>query len=102
MGQTLVTSKQDNKLIARIAELEKIVQGMRANQVQKISYGNITIDGTGAQGVITVGTGITITVDNNGVGLITVGNISISGTGTITVTDGTNNRILIGYQQSGF
>ena len=57
---------------------------MRSNQVQKISYGNITIDGTGAHGVITVG------------------NITIADTGTITVSDGVNDRVIIGFQSGGF
>lgn len=102
MASSLASRRQHTKIVQRIAELEQTIFEMRSNQVNKITYGNIVIDGTGAQGVITIGNGITITVDSNGNGLITVGNITISGTGTITVTDGTNKRVLIGYESGGF
>ena len=107
MSQTLVDRRQENKLVERVAVLEEIIQALRANQNQKMYFGNITIDGSGSQGMITLGNGLVLTVDANGNGKITVGNtITITGDanghGTITVSDGSNTRILIGYQAGGF
>ena len=84
MSLTLVERDQQNKLIERIASLEAQVQALRANQNQKIQFGNITIDGSGTQGTITIGSTITITA-------------TTANQGTILVSDGVNNRILIGY-----
>jgi hypothetical protein len=44
-------------LIQRLAQLEETVAEMRSNQVQKLSFAGLTIDGTGDNGVITAGSG---------------------------------------------
>ena len=62
---------------------------MRTNQTLKQIWGNITIDGTGPTATIKIGN--TIIITDNG-----------SNNGTILISDGTNNRVLIGYQLNGF
>jgi len=105
---TLSPLSQDIRLVQRVAELEEAIHALRSNQVLKISYGsspkNIVIDGSGTLPVITVGgtNGIILTVDTNGMGIITMGNITMKGDGTIIVSDGTYNRVLIGKQVGGF
>lgn len=89
MAGTLSEIDKSFKFVERLSHLEEVVQGLRTNQVKKIRFGNITLDGTGAQGTITIGNRITITVDS-------------LGNGVILVSDGTNDRILIGYQSGGF
>jgi hypothetical protein len=117
MSGTLSDNSPDLQLVKRIADVEEAVESLRANQVQKITYGDITIDGTGPQGVISIGNGLTLTVDaagngiikignitisGKGVGKISIGNLSINGDGSIIVNDGTNDRVLIGMQVGGF
>jgi len=104
LASTLVARRQDFKLVERVAHLEEIIQGLRANQNAKISFGNITLDGTGTTGIITVGNSGSIIVGSSG--SIIIGNITISsdssGHGSIVISDGTNNRVLMGYQAGGF
>ena len=85
MAGSLADIKTENKLIEKIATMERDLAEMRSNQVRKIAFGSILIDGTGSQGVITIGTGITITTNS-------------SGQGQILINDGTTNRIIIGFE----
>lgn len=55
MGATLVDYKQGYKLAQRIRQLESTVADLRANQVRKIIYIDITLDGTGSQGIMEIG-----------------------------------------------
>ena len=66
---------------------------MRSNQVSKITFGDVIIDGSGNQGTISLGNGMTLTVDTNGNGSISLsGNASISiGTGMTLSTDTSGN-----------
>ena len=89
IASTLIARRQDNKLIERVASLEEQISSLRTNQTLKQIWGNITIDGTGSQATIKIGN--TITITDNG-----------SNNGTILISDGINNRVLIGYQLNGF
>lgn len=57
MASTLVNYKQNYKLSQQIRELQGAVADLRANQARKLIYIDITLDGTGSQGIIEIGTG---------------------------------------------
>jgi len=50
LAQSLASRKQDTKIIQRLAELEQEIQELRSNQVAKLSFAGITLDGTGSTG----------------------------------------------------
>ena len=84
MSDTTIERRKDALIVYRIAQIEQDLEALKTNQAKKLNWGNIVADAT---------------VGN---GKITVGNITIDGDGFITVSDGTNNRILLGFQASGF
>jgi hypothetical protein len=83
LAGTVCEKKQEYKIAEKIAELERDLDEMRSNQVSKISFGDILLDGSGNQGIIYIGNGIRMTVTNTGIG-------------QIIVNDGTTDRIVIG------
>lgn len=84
MPQTLSQNSPDTYLVTKINDLQHQIDELRSNQVRKISFGNITIDGTlDSGGIITIGQFITMLAD-------------ASDLGRILISDGSNNRIVIG------
>lgn len=99
MSRALLDYKQELRLIQRITQLEKIVQALQANQIQNISFGNITgilnlgtdivFDGTG-RGLITLQNGVQFTVNSSNEGRIILssqGKVVLSSIGGTPILD---------------
>lgn len=59
MGATLTQNLQETKLVVKLAELEKAINDIRANQAQKLVFVDVILDGTGTHGTLTFGSGNT-------------------------------------------
>lgn len=82
MSQTTVERRKDSLIVYRIAELENDIRDLRTNQTQKLGFGNIVIDGTTGNGVISSnGTGV---LNGNGLTYSNFPNSQVIGGGIST------------------
>ena len=102
MASSLASRTQEAKIIQRISELEQTILEMRSNQAAKLAFNGITLDGTGATGILTANSGNVV----DGTGLVSTVNFpsvqifngaasqSTSSTSLVDVTGGSIGNII--------